>query len=90
MSKVIGCRVTDDIYEQIKKQGRPSFILQRLIHEYISKKDSKGCKQPVNEESIVYSGQYSNLEREAFKCPLLQYFKKNKGGEKTNEVKNRK
>jgi len=48
MTKVIGYRVDDDIYNKIKRIGIPSIILRRLILEYLSELNVNRSDNGVN------------------------------------------
>lgn len=59
MSKVIGARVSDKIYNELRQQGKPmTEILREAIDEYISKLNDQSelnvntCKQAVNNKKI--------------------------------------
>ena len=73
MSKVIGTRVNDEVYNKLKQQDKSiTEILRGAIDKYLSKPDDKSeinvntCKQPVNSKKNEGKYQETRAEVDAF------------------------
>ena len=56
--KVIGCRVTQELYDQLCEIGVPSNILRKALELYLNL-NKKGCKRDVN--TICFNCKHQTL-----------------------------
>ena len=80
MSKVLGAKVSDELYQRVVSLGKSSDVLREMIEFYFThhpKMPEKSVNQAVNEKSTIDPCQYINCEVEALRRRLIQFFKNN-------------
>ena len=79
MSKVLGAKVSDEVYKKVVSLGKSSDVLREMIEFYFThhqEMHEKLVNQMVNEKSTTDPCQYINDEIEGLRHRLLQFFKK--------------
>ena len=78
MSKVLGAKVSDKVYQRVVSLGKSSDVLREMIEFYFTHHpgiSEKLVNQAVNEKSIADSCQYINCEIEELRRRLIQFLK---------------
>jgi hypothetical protein len=84
MSKVLGAKVSDEVYQRVISLGKSSDVLREMIEFYFNHHPGmpeKAVNQVVNEKSIADPCQYINSELEGLRCRLIQFFENKKNME---------